>query len=312
MRGNLFALIILLFVGSDSISNTALSNFMKERRPFILMFLFGLLFIVFGLACFGTIRQGTSFNVSVITEELRVKTNKTPMSKWFVRDIELFRTCPDDPDDLQYENFTGSIELLPGTQVIFTRIATGDLIIKLFKQDGQPTAKLINEEEDIFGEISNCGYFYIKDIEERAKRGETIVFPVTGNIEVGNEIRFLTHYKTPVLYGGKITILDKSFIFNDNYSVGPFELEMGDSFVVEHPMVPSQGFVSVNADSAIHLVFRAKGKAGLIKRYQAESFKLRNSVWSKLYQDEALSVFWMGSLFIVGVIRTFLRLTMGK
>ncbi len=87
-----------------------------------------------------------------------------------------------------------------------------------------------------------AAFFYIKDLKKRSEAGETIVFPVTGDIKVGNEIRFLTQVNTPVLQGGTVTILDRTFLINENYSVGPFDLEMGDSFVVENPLVPSQGF----------------------------------------------------------------------
>lgn len=305
---NLNSLIIILFAGDDPVSKTALSEALQEKRSRIILgILLVLLLTVIGCAVFGTFRQATSFNVSVITEELRVNTLNTPMSKWPVKDILVSKNCPDDPDEIRYETFSGSIELLPDVTITLTRIASGDLTVKLSHPGGKPTAKLIDEDEEYAGNLSGCAFFHIKDIESRSNKGETIVFPVTGNIEVGNEIRFLTHTKTPLLHSGKISILDKTFFVNENYSVGPFELEMGDSFIVENQSVPSQGFVSITAEPAIHLVFRAKGSHGLIKRYQSESYKLKNSVWSKLYQDEALSIMWMSVLVMLGIIRTYLK-----
>lgn len=307
---NLMSFLVMLSIGSDPVSfNDLASALKKDKRWIVLSILLLIFFTVVGCAIVGTFRQGTSFNVSVVTEELRVETQDTPMSKWPVNNVTMSRTCPDDPDDVKTENFSGTVAVVPDTEIIFTRITQGDLVVKMKNSNRKKTALLTDEEEEPAGTLSDCSYFSIKGTTDRVTKGETIVLPVTGKIHVGNEIRFLSHHITPVLYNGNISIIDKTFILNENYSVGPFELEMGDSFIVKNQKVPSQGFISVNQDSAINLVFRAQGSHGLIKRYQSEAYELRNSIWSKLYQDEALSGIWMVVLLFLGIIRTYLKIT---
>lgn len=301
-------LILLFFAGDSSITKKEFLEAIKNpRKIWPLVGLISMLILIVVGALYGTFRQSTSFNVSVITEEFKVETWDTPMSPWPVNNIEVSKTCPDDPDDIIYENFSGTIKIHPKVQIVFTRIAMGDLMVKFHNKTDEPSGELYDDEDEPAGLLSDCSFFYVKDIAKRAEKGETVILPITGSIVVGKELRFLTHYLTPVLYSGQITILDKAFLIDEYYSVGPFTLEMGDSFVIRDQMVASQGFASINNNPAIHLVFRAKGSHGLIQRYQSESYVLRNSLWSKLYQDEALSFVWMVALLLIGFIRTYLR-----
>lgn len=274
--------------------------------PFTLLIVFLVLLILYSL--YGTFRKATTFNVSAITEEVSIETHKEPMSPWPVKDIQLSKSCPDEPADLKMEKFTGTIKLRAETVVTLTRIAEGDLSVKLLGKNQQPTGELFDLEDESVGLLSDCAFFKIDNIDARSKQGETIVLPVTGDITAGRDIRFLTNYKTPVLLSGNVTILDKTLLVNENYSVGPFELELGDTFVIKKPEVVSRGFVRVNAEPAINLVFRAKGERALIKRYQSESFELVNSIWSKLYQDKALSIAWVLVVLLLGAIRIHLRI----
>ena len=279
-----------------------------RRHQVAFFLLISSLILLIAYSMYGTFRKATTFNVSAITEEVRVETHKEPMSPWPVKNIRLSKTCPDEPADLKMEEFTGTIKLRADTMITLTRIAEGDLSVKLLGKNEQPTGELLDLEDESVGLLSDCAFFNIGNIDERSKQGETIVLPVTGDITAGRDIRFLTNYKTPVLLSGNVTILDRTLLIGENYSVGPFELELGDTFVIKKPEVVSRGFVRVNAEPAINLVFRAKGERALIKRYQSESFELVNSIWSKLYQDKALSIAWVLVVLLLGAIRIHLRI----
>ena len=279
---------------------------LRHRIVFVSL-ISSLLLLIVG-SVYGTFRKATTFNVSAITEEVRIETHKDPMSPWPVKNIRLSKTCPDEPADLRMEKFTGTIKLRADTVVTLTRIAEGDLSVKLLGKNEQPTGELFDLEDESVGLLSDCAFFKIDNIDVRSKQGETIVLPVTGDITTGRDIRFLTDHKTPVLLSGNVTILDRTLLVNENYIVGPFELELGDAFVIKEPEVVSRGFVRVNTDPAIKLVFRAKGERALIKRYQSESFELVNSIWSKLYQDKALSIAWVLVVLLLGAIRIHLRI----
>ena len=310
--------LFLFFTGSWDHSKDELFNALN-RHVIIRFFIYALIVLLIvaiittAWATFvshSIMGKPTTFNISVVTEEVKVITHDTPMSRWPLTNIALSTNCPDEPEEIQYQQFTGSISLNSEIQIIITRIAAGDLSVKLYSPKGKPVGVLYDDEDENVGTLSECAFFHVRDIAKRADAGETVVLPITGDIFVGHEIRFLTHHKNPVLRSGNITILDKAFATNENYSVGPFTLETGDSFTLEKPSVPSQGFALVDANPAIHLVYRGKGSRGVVKRYQAEDYELRNSFWSKLYNDESLSLAWVGIVLILGVIRVTLRLIM--
>jgi len=250
----------------------------------------------------------TTFNVSAVTEEVKVVTRKIPMSRWPVTNINLSRNCSEEgAKSVLQHKFTGSISINDSVQITFTRIVFGDLKVTLFNSNNMSVGDLYDEEDEHVASLASCAFFYVTKLSERFASGETIVLPISGDISVGSDVRFLTHDKLPVLRKGEVTILDRSFIIGENYSVGPFVLGTGDTFEVQDSNVSSQGFISLNEDAAIKLVFRAKGARGVIKRYQSEDYEIKNSYWSKLYNDEALSLAWVLIFILFNIIRVYLR-----
>ena len=313
---------LIFFAGDSDRSKEKLRKVLDKEcihrffiYSFILIFV-GLLIVVTIVSFVNNniIGSPTTFNVTAVTEEVQVVTSaKAPMSRWPVKDIELSRTCSTE-EKIPFLPFSGYIDINPSVQITFTRISHGALTVTMHTDEkGKTVGDLFDENDELDDDpLTHCAIFRIKNTEntDKVKRftaGETIVLPITGEISAGNELRFLTQYKTPVLREGQVTILDRSFIVGENYSVGPFDLKTGDTFEIQNPAVPSQGFILVNEEPAIKLVFRAKGIKGIIKRYQAEDYVLRNSYWSKLYNDEALSLAWVFILVLFTIIRVYLR-----
>lgn len=316
MIGSVFRTIgfFIFFAGDSDRSKTELNDILDNHYLhrgviYILIMLFIGLFLVVSLGPFvsqNLSRYPTTFNVSAVTEAVNITTHDVPMSRWPVNNVKLSVDCPDDKESVKYQKFTGSISLNPSVHVSFTRIAFGTFSVAMYSSNTS-VGDLFDEEDEYIESLTNCAFFHISNIKELAESGKTIVLPITGDITVGNKIRFLTQNKTPVLRKGQITILDRTFIIGENYSVAPFKLEAGDSFEIKQPTVPSQGFVLINEKPAINLVYRAKGFKGIIKRYQSEDYELRNSYWSKLYHDEILSLSWISIIVLFNVIRIYLR-----
>lgn len=313
----------LIFFAGDSDRTKADLHNALNKKPVHRFFIY--LFIVIFISLFITITIGpyinqnilkkpTTFNISAVTEEVMVVTEKIPMSAWPVKNIDLSRDCPDEKKDT--EKFSGSIHINPSVQITFTRRAFGDIKVTMFNNEGKNVGELYDVEDEHFGSLTDCAFFYISNIVgykksgepvERKESGETIVFPISGKITAGNEMHFLTQHAFPILREGQITILDRSFIIGENYSAGSFNLGTGDSFEIINPTVPSQGIVLINEEAAINLVFMAKGERGIIKRYKSEDYELKNSYWSKLYNDEALSLAWIFIIILFSIIRVYLR-----
>lgn len=293
--------------------NDVLDGYSLHRNlAYFLIIVFIVLFL--SVAYFTFIKHSvfespTTYSVSVITEQVYLTTQDTPMSQWHLKDIEISKSCSEGPKAILWEHFTGSININPFVQLTLTRIAKGDLSVQMYTDNGS-VGDLFDIEDEFDSPLSNCAFFNIKNISDRANRGETIVLPLTGDIVAGKEIRFLTQDTTPLLKSGKIKILDRSIWTGENYSVDPFDLEIGDLFEIQktkEPVIPSQGFALINEEPAINLVFRATGYRAVIKRFQSENYELRNSFWSKLYHDEGLLITWGVIIFLFSIIRIYLR-----
>jgi len=305
----------IFFAGDSDRSKNELNKVLNDSwlHKYLLYLLILVFLSLLGAITFGPyvsqkiLAKPTTFNVSAVTEEVKVVTHKTPMSRWPLKNIEISRDCPEDEGDIKYLDFSGSLNINPSVYLTLTRVAFGDLKVTLYSNNDNAVGELYDNEDEFVLSLTSCAFFYIRKINERTSRGETIVLPVTGDISAGSEIRFLTQSSMPILREGQVTILDRSFMTDENYSVGPFSLEAGDTFKVHNSKVSSQGFVLVNENAAINLTFRAKGLRGVIKRYQSEDYELRNSYWSKLYHDESLSLAWILIIVLFNIIRIYLR-----
>jgi hypothetical protein len=307
----------IFFAGDSDRSKKELNDVLDEHilhRYFAYLLILIFIGLFLSVAYFSFVKHSifespTTYSISAITEQVHVTTQDTPMSRWHVKDIEISKTCPDEPEDIILMSFTGSININPFVQLTLTRLATGDLSVEMYT-DNESVGDLFDKEDEYDSPLSNCTFFYIRNISDRANRGKTIVLPLTGNIVAGKEIRFLTQSTTPLLKSGNVTILDRAFWTGENYSVGPFDLETGDLLDIKktkEPVIPSQGFALINDEPAINLVFRATGYRAVIKRFQAENYELRNSFWSKLYRDEGLLITWGVIIFLFSIIRIYLR-----
>jgi len=319
----------IFFAGDSDRNRKELKKVLKKHKQhrlsifvltWILISLIALVIIVpFVYQKFTT--NPTTFNVTAITEQIAVNTTDVPMSSWPVNNIELHTDCQSD-NAFSVQNFTGAIKLQHNVNVIFTRIAQGPLKVSLYIEPNDETDEqtanknreqpyvgdLFSEDEEYVKSLADCAYFYVNDIAERASSGQSVVLPVTGEISVGNEVRFLTESENPVLREGEISILDRSFLIGEIYSVGPFNLKTGDSFkILQNKPVPNQGFVLANEDPALKLVFSAEGVKGVIKRYQSENYEIENSYWTKLFNDEVLSFSWVFIIILFNIIRVYLR-----
>ena len=305
----------IFFAGDSGCSKNELNTALYDSPSHKLFIYFNIIFFI-GLvvvASIGTffyqniLNNPTSFNVNAITEEVKVSTLEVPMSRWPVKGIELSKNCPDKESDVELIDFTGNININPFVRITFTRISLGELYVAMYNDTNDSVGDLFDEEDEHAGSLTSCAFFQINNIAKRAELGETFVFPITGEISAGNEVRFLAQNNTPILREGQVTILDRSFLVGENYSIGPFDLDMGDTFEIQKTTVPSQGFVLVNENPAINLVFRGEGFRGVIKRYQSEDYVLQNTFWSKLYNDEALSLVWVFIFIQFNFIRVYLR-----
>jgi len=310
MLGILKYLILFFFVPNDL--STTKTN-INQSFPLFVWFVVWLVLAVLAMALIFTMygtglgrHQPSTYNISAITENISIQTSEGPMSNWPVKNIHLTNPCQEEPEEVTTIKFTGIIELNPGVKLEIQRIGKGVLTVG-FNNKNRKSGTLLDKEEEYFGELSNCAYFQIPDLTKRMGKGETIVLPLTGVITPGPEMKFLSQSEVPVLRSGMVSLLDKKVLSAENYTIGPFILELGDTFQLKQHAVASQGFVLIDDSPAIKLVYRAKGYDGVINRYQTGDFSINNSIWSRLYHDETISYIWIFFITLYGFTRLIIR-----
>jgi len=199
---------------------------------------------------------------------------------------------------------SGALYPHPTTFIDFLRIQKKDLIINLDNEDGNSAGVFIEESgKKII--LDDCASILVSVSEN-----ESFVFPVQGKIKLGGNIKEGTS-NIPLLYSGEISIIDKALLTRIYYSVGPFDLNMGDVFNVEGAVVKSSGFVQVDDEKGIKITYSSKGSKGYIKKYRTESITIENGFWTKIYNDQSLFILWFvgGILFALCKARIRISLT---
>jgi hypothetical protein len=310
----------IFFAGDSDRSKMELNEALSQRhlaRWFFYILIFGFLWLTLYVGFYTFLKheyfeKPTTFSVHANTELVQVSTQQVPMSRWYLDSVLVAASCPEDEGEkLEFHRFTGSIQLNAGVKIKFVRVGQGLLTVSLLKNnEDEPSpsrvGELFDEEDDLYKELGDCAVLEY-DLGHKPEQIDSIVLPITGEIIAGREIRFTTQSKIPILLEGQVTILDRAIWTDENYNVGPYDLEPGDSFIVHDPIVASQGFVLVNDERAMTLVYRAQGLRGAIKRYQAEDYQIKNSFWSKLYHDDGLAITWIFILILFSFIRVYLR-----
>lgn len=247
----------------------------------------------------------STFNINAIVEELSLQTQAVPMSRWVFDEVELKLGCPIDSDERVdvIKKFSGKMEIQPEVNIFFTRIAKGDLIIKLQSRLQNSVADLYDFNNDFLNtQPRHCMFIYIRNVSDRSKQGKTIVLPLTGHIKLGKLMQFSEFSDVPILREGEVSILDKTILFNHHYVVGPFPLSLGDYLIVDKAIektsnneiiTPGQGFILVDYNPAIRVIYREIGHKATIKRFQSEDYDISNNAWSRLTHDKFLSNAWV-------------------
>lgn len=79
---------------------------------------------------------------------------------------------------------------------------------------------------------------------------------------------------------------------------------MGDRFKVREAQTQASGLIFIDNQGDINISYRVKGREGVVEKYKSEPIIVANSFWSKLINDDLLTIFWLFILALFGVIRS--------
>ena len=269
-----------------------MSNKLTNAWPFIVA-------IVFLISCFLTFKiVPTTFSVNAVTERLEITTSDVPNSRWIFSKAKLRQEENEDPRIV-----TGALSLESGVSIIMERISFGSLKIQIQNIKGEESIGKFYGENDEFQEnFGKLVVFVIDDILQKAKNGESFVFPIKGSIQIGREPRFETRLSVPILRSGKVSMVGRTLLGGKSYMSDSIALQVGDRFVVEQPHGESSGFVVLNERPGINAIFRTVGKKGSILRFGAKGYEIHTSLLDRLFNDSVLQGLWATFAFVLGYV----------
>lgn len=238
-------------------------------------FLTGIVFISFLFFS----NSNTLFNVVATTEKINVSSfNQVHYPNWLLKEATLYNDC-----DESSSKVSGLLKIDNDTAIEFLRLGTGNLQITLITEDKDS----VGEVEGYAELLSDCVV-----IEYKVKSNESFTMAIDGVVRIGGEIKESVT-RTPILLDGRIHIADKAVLSQEYYLSEPYELTVGDMFSIKEQTVQSSGFVLVNESPGMKITYASKGSLGVIDRYKTESIGLKNSFWTKLYNDETVILLWV-------------------
>lgn len=230
--------------------------------------------------------SNTLFNVVALTEKVIISSYKnTQYPSWMLDNALIYNDC-----SLPSHIISGKLSINNTTSIEFLRIGSNKLQVTL-----DTDLDSVGEIQEFSEPLTDCVV-----IEFPIDEQKSYTMPIDGLINIGGEVRELTT-RMPVLREGKILIADKALVSQEYYVAEPYELNIGDKFSIKDQSVQSSGFILIDDSPAMTITYVSKGSEGVIERYKTESILLKNSFWTKLYNDETLILLWilLGTLYTV-------------
>ncbi|MDH5546226.1 MAG: hypothetical protein OEZ43_11585 [Gammaproteobacteria bacterium] len=284
----------------------------------LILLLFLLLVVLFGAVFYLSFLKSynTTFNINAETELLVLQTYpNTNHAPWVLENANIVYGC--DAED-EFTNFNGVLELTPGVAAVFKRISYGDLNISLEFEDGKSVGNLYDNSETLIKTLPACTYIKLKDFQKRANKGQTSLFRLSGKVVLGEELGDSIIAQQPLFKGGEVSFSEKKLGFNEYYSIGPYPLPVGAFVKVQKNTEMSfsdfdslgQGFVTINADEAMRVVYRETGESVIVQHYKSEPFEISNGIMKRLFSESGQAYLWAIALIVYGLIRILLRISL--
>jgi hypothetical protein len=271
------------------------------RHRYVEIILLGLSAIFVLLAIFLEVQL--TYVASANTEYVLVESINHGESQWYIENADIKQS-----DCSQWQTFSGTIIIPSPVRIYMTRISEGPLWIEIEgnnENNDQIISELypIKENKNLIGKNSYVKKSFtikIMNLMERSKRGQTIVLPVDGYMEIGRIVGNEIDGKIPVLKSGKIQMIGKKLIGHDTYDAGTKLLNIGDVFKVDKPKV-GKGLVVVNQQPGLNVVSYILGERAYIRRFGGVGYKVSSSLWVRFEKDPAITILLTVVLFMLGV-----------
>ena len=213
----------------------------------------------------------------------------------------------------------------PGGIYIDGEIKFRDKAIVQIEKVGPDTVRLQLKHEENKGEIaelnSEQGRCNIVD-KFAAKMVLTpdsprFVMNMVGGIEIGSKLSFSVDQYFPLLKGGEIVVMDKSFLTENPVQLPSVNLHRGDNVTLLNDVSSSNtGLISaeLNVESLLGVFHKKGGQIEITKPYSSNPYPITTSFVDRITHDGELAMAMSITVFILGIlgylVTTLIRLSM--
>lgn len=230
----------------------------------------------------------TLFNITAHTEIIKFHTVNKPISRYNLTNASIHVTENYNFVEI-YDSFNGSLEINKNVKVEIERISQGAIIFLLENENGESIGNLYNNNNKIVFKAKDYMLIEIKKVDSLLNKGISIVFPLSGIVELGKSVDVEIYEETsPVLRTGDITMTGYSDFGSGQYfEAGNKKLYLGDC--LEFGKKEAIGFVSVNDNPALQVAYRIEANQAIIRKPgpkgKNSGYRISASVYDKFIND---------------------------
>ena len=235
------------------------------------------------------ININTLFNITAHTEIIKFQTTSKPISRYNLNNASIHVTENYNFKNI-YNSFNGSLEINNNVKVEIERISQGSILFLLESENGKSIGNLYNNDNKKILKANDYMLIEIKKIDSLLNNGVSIVFPLSGFVELGKSVDVEIYEETsPVLRTGDISMTGYSSIFGNGhyFEAGNKKLYLGDC--LEFDKKEAIGFVSVNDNPALQVAYRIEADQAIIRKpgpkAKNSGYRISASVYDKFIND---------------------------
>ena len=250
----------------------------------------------------------TLFNITAHTEIIKFQTVNKPISRYNLNNASIHVTENYSFKNI-YNSFNGSLEINKNVKVEIERISQGDIIFSLESENGTSLGNLYNSNNQNVFKAKDYMLIEIKRVDSLLNNGVSIVFPLSGYVELGKSVDVEIFEETnPIVRTGDITMTGYSNFGSGQYfEAGNKKLYLGDCLEFENK--DAIGFVAVNDNPALQVAYRIEANEAIIRKPgpkgKNSGYRISASVYDKFINDrffQGLSMIFATLLVITSLI----------
>jgi len=290
----------------ESIKNTYREIINKVFR--ILILIGSLLFILYLTLLIFFDNTNTLFNITAHTEIIKFQTVSKPISRYNLNNASIYVTENYNFKNI-YNEFNGSLEINKNVKVEIERISQGAIIFLLESENGASIGNLYNSNNKKVFSAQDYMLIEIKKIDSLINNGISIVFPLSGFVELGKSVDVEIYDETnPVVRTGDVAMTGYSNFGSGKYfEAGNEKLYLGD--FLEFDNIEAIGFVSINDNPALQVAYRIEAEEAIIRKPgpkgKNSGYRISASLYDKFKNErffQGLSMIFAALLVITNLI----------